>query len=144
MKKYIIILVLLFSIFPFFTYSQCKEFTEADVIPLLGGDYILSGRYNSLRLSEGEEILIFKTLSKGISYRFVVCGAEDLPNNVEFEILDWDDKQIYTNKTDKYAKAWDYASTSSQRIKIIIRIPKDSDTKTTKVGCVALVTGIKN
>jgi len=143
MKKYKIILVILFALSPFFTFAQCKEFTESDAIPLLG-DYVLSGRYNSLKLSEGEEILIFKTLSKGINYRFVIAGASELPKNIEFEVFDWDDKEIYKNKSNSYAKTWDYKSTASQRVKIIIRVGKDTDATTTKNGCVALVTGIKS
>ncbi len=143
MKKNTFILTLLIAILPFFSYSQCKEFTEADIIPMLG-DYILSGRYNSVRLAEGEEILIFKTLSKGMNYRFVVAGDSELAKNVEFEIYDWNDKEIYKNKSNSYSKVWDYKSASSQRVKILIKVPKATDPANAKIGCVALVTGIKS
>jgi len=142
MKKINLFIIGILIIFPYFSFAQCKEFTETEAVPLLD-DYILSGRYSSIKLGEGEQILIFKTLNKGISYRFIVCGADELPDNIEYEILDWDDNQIYDNKTDSYAKVWDYKSASTQRIKIIIKVPDEGGDVSEK-ACVTLVTGIKN
>ena len=58
---------------PSISQAQCKDFSEKEVMPMLG-EYIVSGRYNTLKLREGEEILIFKTLSKGINYRIIKSG----------------------------------------------------------------------
>ena len=73
------------------TQAQCKQFSELEVMPLLG-DYIISGRYNTLKLREGEEILIFKTLSKGIDYRWY-CGHwhtdRVAPDNLRFVFNDF-------------------------------------------------------
>jgi len=142
MKKIKLIVLALIIIFPIISYAQCKEFTESTAIPLLD-DFILSGRYNSLKMGEGEQILIFKTLNKGITYRFIICGETGLPDNIEFEILDWEDNLIYNNKSDSYKKIWDYKSSSTQRIKIVIKVPDEGGDATVK-ACVTLVTGIKN
>lgn len=142
MKKNIIFIALIFLLLPIFSNAQCKEFTEETAIPMLG-DFILSGRYNSIKMAEGEQMLIFKTLNKGITYRFIICGADELPKDIEFEILDWDDEQIYNNRVDDYSKIWDYKSEETQRIKIVIKIPEEGKTEGEK-GCVSLLTGIKN
>ncbi len=123
-------------------HSQCKEFTEQDVMPLLG-DYIISGRYNSIRLFEGEEMLIFKTLSKGINYRFVVKGDKEFPRKVEFEVEDWDGNKMFQNKRQNFAEVWDYTCDKPQRIKIYIKVPSGQNVSDPKRGCVSLLTGIK-
>ena len=78
MKKFALIFALLTltALLPSQGKAQCKEFTENEVLPLLE-DYVISGRYSAVKLYEGEEILIFKTLSKGISYRFIVKGDSE-------------------------------------------------------------------
>lgn len=122
--------------------SQCKEFTENEVMPLLD-DYIISGRYNSVRLFEGEEMLIFKTLSKGIKYRFVVKGDNELPKKIEFGIEDWDGNVLFQNKKQNYSGTWDYTCSKPQRVKIYIKVPPAANAAEPKRGCVTLLTGIK-
>ena len=53
------------------------------------------------------------------------------------------DNQIYDNKNNEYAKTWDYKSSTTQRIKIIIKVP-EAETDSSEKGCVTLVSGIKN
>ena len=142
MKKInILILIISLSILPFFSSAQCREFTEKEAIPLLG-NYILSGRYHSLKLTEGEKILIFKTLNRGIIYRFVIIGEKQLPENIEMKITDWNDKVIYHNANDDYSKIFDYDNKKTQRIKIFIKVPEVNNKP--KRGCVGLVIGIIN
>ena len=142
MKKNIFIIALLFIIVPVISNAQCKDFTKETAMPLLE-DFILSGRYNSIKMAPGEQMLIFKTLNKGITYRFIICGVDELPNNIEFEVLDWDDNILYNNEDDDYSKTWDYKNSKTQRIKIVIKVPDEGDEDAEK-GCVTLLTGIKN
>lgn len=122
--------------------AQCKDFTENEALPLLE-DYILSGRYNSVKLYEGEEILVFKTLSKGITYRFVVKGSSDLPKNIEFEVRNWNGAVIYSNKDNEYNAVWDFNCDKTQRVKVFVKVPSVNNSKEPQRGCVSLVTGIK-
>jgi len=121
--------------------AQCKQFSELEVMPLLG-EYIVSGRYNTLKLREGEEILIFKTLSKGIDYRIIVKCVDSLATNLHFTIKDWEDNTIYDNEESKSYK-WDYKSEKTQRIKINVYVPKTSENPPLKEGCMTVITGIK-
>ena len=79
MKK--ILLILLFAFSNAIIYAQCKEFTNQTVIPKLN-DYLPTGKYHAMTLREGEEILIFKTLNKGIKYRFVVMSDANIPQPI--------------------------------------------------------------
>ena len=145
MKKFALIFALLTlsALLPTQAKAQCKEFTETEVLPLLE-DYVISGRYSAVKLYEGEEILIFKTLSKGISYRFIVKGDNELPQDIEYSIEDWDGEKIYNNKTDDMKSVWDYECDKTQRIKIFVKIPAVSKENTEpKRGCVTILSGIK-
>jgi len=143
MKKYLLLFVfMIFGFLPLTVNAQCKEFTENEALPLLG-DFILSGRYNAVKLYEGEEILVFKTLSKGITYRFIVKGSSDLPKNIEFEVRDWNGNPIFLNKDKNYTSVWDYNCDKTQRIKVFVKVPVVSKSKEPQSGCITLVTGIK-
>lgn len=141
MKK--IILTLTIAIFVFsYGYSQCREFTHSEVVPKLE-DFLLTGNYHSMKLREGEEILIFKTINRGLSYRFVVMSEEQIPQP-HFMITDWENNIIYDNSKDNNSNVFDYKAVSTQRIKIIIKVPKSSSTSNNKEGCVGLVMGVKS
>jgi len=138
--KIIAAILICLASFPSESMAQCKQFSEIEVMPLLG-EYIVSGRYNTLKLREGEEILIFKTLSKGIDYRIIVKCVDSLANNLHFTIKDWEDNTIYDNQTKGYK--WDYKSDKTQRIKINVFVPKTSEKQPLKEGCLTVITGIK-
>ncbi|MBQ4405573.1 MAG: hypothetical protein II852_01045 [Bacteroidales bacterium] len=125
---------------PSISQAQCKDFSEKEVMPMLG-EYIVSGRYNTLKLREGEEILIFKTLSKGINYRIIVKCVDSLATNLHFTITDWEDNTIYDNGSQGFV--WDYKSEKTQRIKINVFVPKTSEQPPLKEGCMTVITGIK-
>ncbi len=141
MRKKLTALILLFTIISAtYIWGQCRQFTEEKVVPEVG-DYILTGRYQSFKLSAGDQILIFKTLNRNIKYKFIVQGDEQLPPQVHFVIKDWNDKIIFDNSKDNYSHVFEYLSDKPQRIKIYISVPKISDDAAT--GCVALVIGMK-
>ena len=139
-QKIITAIILCLMALPSESQAQCKEFSEKEVMPLLG-EYIVSGRYNTLKLREGEEILIFKTLSKGIDYRIIVKCVDSLATNLHFTITDWEDNTIYDNQSQGYK--WDYKSEKTQRIKINVSVPKTSENPPLKEGCMTVITGIK-
>ena len=135
-------LVILLTASPADTQAQCKQFSENEVMPLLG-EYIISGRYNTLKLREGEEILIFKTLSKGIDYRIIVKCVDSLATSLHYTIVDWEDNILYDNAEHNNSYKWDFKSEKTQRIKINVTVPKSSEQPPLKEGCVTVITGIK-
>lgn len=140
MKK----IILIFTISILFitaSFAQCREFTNNEVVPKLG-DFLLTGKYHSMKLAEGEEILIFKTINRGLTYRFVVMSENSIPQP-HFMIIDWDNNVLYDNETDNNSNIHDLICDKTQRIKIIIKIPRSSSAPTINEGCVGLVMGIK-
>ena len=139
MKKYIISFLFIFLITNV-SYSQCRDFTYNEVVPKLD-DFLLTGKYHSMELNEGEEVLIFKTVNRGLTYRFVVMSESNIPQP-NFIISDWNNKVIFDNIKNNNSIMFDYKSLTTQRIKIIIKVPKSNSS--TKMGCVGLVIGVKN
>ncbi len=144
MKKIKILLLTIFLTTSFlWADAQCRQFTQNEVVPMLD-DFILSGRYNSLKMYEGEELLIYKTLTKDITYRFIVKSQADLPNNISMKITTWNDDEIYNNQNDEYNAVFDYENKKTQRVKIFIIVPEAKAEAKEKSGCVGLVIGLKN
>lgn len=140
MKK-IILLFFAIIISTTVTLSQCRNFTVEKIIPNLD-DFLLTGKYHSMMLGEGEEILIFKTINKSLTYRIVVMGDQNIPQP-NFALIDWDNKLIFDNKDNNNTTTFDYKCNKTQRIKIIIKVPKTTDMTKMGEGCVGLVIGIK-
>ncbi len=143
--KHLFLLIIVFAAFSVNSFSQCSDFARREGIALLDtAKYLQSGNFNAEKLSEGEEIQIFKSLTKGMSYRFVICGSSDLPQNIEFEITDFKGKKIlFSNKENNYVKVWDFTPEKSQRVLVSIRVPVVKKSEKPQTGCVAVVTGFK-
>ncbi len=142
MKKKL--LILLFFSFIFASgFAQCRDFTTKKVVPELK-DFLLTGKYHSLKLAEGDEILILKTLNKGLIYRFVVMGEPNI-SKPQFILLDWNNKVIFDNQNKNYVDYFDYKCKQTERVKIVIKVPESTDKKhINQEGCVSLVMGIKS
>ncbi len=140
MKHKILIIITILVVITSYIWGQCRQFTEKEVIPKIG-DYLLTGRYHSFVMSEGDQILIFKTLSRNIKYKFIVEKEPSLPVNVHFVVKDWQGHVIYDNGKNNFSDSWEYLSKKPQRIKIYISIPKVNTDPTN--GCVSLVIGMK-
>ncbi len=139
MKK--IIFTLVFSLFVFsYGYSQCKEFVMNEVFNELD-DFLLTGKYHSMELSEGEEVLIFKTVNQGLQYRFIIKGDNNI-SQPNFLIVNNENNVVFNNYSKDGGCMFDFKPNETQKIKIIIKIPKSSKTSTN--GCVGLVIGVKN
>ncbi len=139
LKFYISFLLLVFM-FKAPAYSQCRDFTEQKLIPQLG-DFLLNGRYHSFLLQEGDEIMILKSLSTGIKYKFVFGIADQLPQNTIIVIKDWQNHIIFDNRLKKFSKVFIIQPQKAMRIKIYIKVPQINDPP--KKGCVGLVIGMK-
>lgn len=150
MKQLRITIIAIFAILAFWQSpckAQCKEFNDNIAMPLLydkenDEQYMLSGRYNTMQLSEGDDMLVFKSLSKGIKYRFIVLGDESLPKNINLVIESWDGDVIYDNKDHNYETIWNFENKKAQRVKIYINIPKTETGAGSGCGCLSFITGL--
>ncbi len=138
--KYTLLIILFSLFFNVPANSQCRNFTEQQLIPQLG-DFLLNGRYHSFLLQEGDEIMILKSLSTGIKYKFVFGVAQELPQNIIIVIKDWQNHIIFDNRIKRFSKTFVIQPQKAMRIKIYIKIPQINDPP--KKGCVGLVIGMK-
>ena len=138
--RYYILLLFISFMFKAPAFSQCRDFTEQKLIPQLG-DFLLNGRYHSFLLQEGDEIMILKSLSTGIEYKFVFGVADQLPQNTIIVIKDWQNHIIFDNRVKNFSKVFVIQPQKAMRIKIYIKVPQINDPP--KKGCVGLVIGMK-
>ncbi len=127
--------------------AQCNEFTENEVLPLLndGNDnFIISGKYNSVKLNEGDDMLIFRSLPKGITYRFIAKADNSMPKDVFFVVESWQGDTIFDSSKNGFPPYFDYENRkNNQRVKIYVKVPITGN-KPSANGCVTVVTGIKS
>lgn len=147
MNKQLIATSVMLGIFLLFSskgQAQCREFAkDVGLKQLDTALYIHDGRFNAIKLREGDEIELFKTISAGINYRVVVCGSDEL-TYVPFEVLDFDRNVLYTNADNDYKQTWDFPAESSQRLIIAIKLPPAKDASSDpKSGCVSILFGLK-
>jgi len=141
MKKVTLLIIVIATIFliPYNGNAQCKNFAKklvsVDLIP-----YVHDGIYNATELQEGETAELFKTFYSGQDYRLIISGDGGLV--VGFEVLDTDRNVLFSNKTNKYAKSWDFKLESSQQLIIALQVQTtDEITKDFQKGCVAVLVG---
>lgn len=122
--------------------AQCKSFAKKDCLPELGS-FTHDGNYHAAILVEGEEAELYKTFYSDMEYRLAVCGPDNLPP-VEFKVLDSNKNVLYSNKSDDYAKTWDFKLQSSQQLKLVVKVTTFNQAgETPASGCVAIMFGFK-
>ncbi|MCF8225570.1 MAG: hypothetical protein K9J30_06800 [Bacteroidales bacterium] len=123
--------------------AQCKQFAKK-VCKVGLKPYQHDGNYHAALLIEGEEAELYKTFYSNTDYRIGVCGAGNL-NDVEFRIMDNNNKVLYNNKYENYEWKWDFKLESSQQLKIVVKVPSpENNMEEPKEGCVAIMFGFKD
>ena len=123
--------------------AQCRSFVKSVCLPQLT-PFIHDGNYQAVKMCEGEDAEIYKTIFAGQKYRLLVCVDNILPN-VEFIVTDIYQTILFDNRKNGNVVFWDFESEASQQIKITISIPKskkkESDDQKTVFGCVGVLFG---
>jgi hypothetical protein len=124
--------------------AQCKGFARKSCVSQLS-PYLHDGSFDAAMLTEGEEADIYKTFYAGQQYRIVVCNSDNLPP-VEFWVIDSNRQILFYNKEHGMCRNWDFVPESSKQVKILIKVPANSNKKSDdeiKNGCVAILVGLK-
>lgn len=121
--------------------AQCLDFVKTAGFQILNTDtHVPEGRFDSMILSEGDNLTVYKSFFRGKTYRIVVLGEENLPP-LKFKVKTMSGDVIYENYNDG-SKYWDYTSDRNQNLVISIEIPYKTGSQP-KSGCVAVVLGYK-
>lgn len=140
---HLFIVITLFVAFPLASKAQCKGFAKKICKMELQQDYTHDGNYHAAILTEGEEAELYKTFYSDQEYRIAICGSDNL-QAIEFSILDANKNVLYTNKDSDYSSLWDFKLESSQQLKIVVKVPVNSDTSAEpQQGCVSIMFGFK-
>lgn len=127
---------------PVLLHAQCKGFAK-NICKVELEPYIHDGNYHAAILTVGEEAELYKTFYSDTEYRIAICGSDALPN-IEFRIIDSERNVIYTNRSNNYARIWDFKLESSQQLKLAIKVPADEGAAGEPAsGCVAIMFGFK-
>ncbi|MFC2090281.1 hypothetical protein ACFLT1_05850 [Bacteroidota bacterium] len=141
-----ILLLSLFAILassPAIVNAQCKQFAKKTCKVGLK-PFQHDGNYHAALLIQGEEAELYKTFYSDTEYRIGVCGAGDL-SDIEFKIIDINNKELYSNKQNDFDWKWDFKLESSQQLKIVVKVPYPAgQVEEPKEGCVAIMFGFKD
>ncbi|HOK50771.1 MAG: hypothetical protein WHT29_04470 [Bacteroidales bacterium] len=143
MKKiFSIVLLFIVTLGAFDASAQCKGFAKKICKAALD-PYIHDGNFHAAVLTEGEEAELYKTFYSDTEYRIAVCGSEQLPK-IEFKVVDANNNVLYSNKEHNYATTWDFRLSSSQQLKIVIKVlTSTTNVENVQSGCVAIMFGFK-
>lgn len=142
MKNLSFILFFLAFAIPVSSFAQCKGFTKKKCAPLLE-DYIPAENYNSLQMFDGEAAELFLVFVENHDYRIAICSHPIL-GDVNFVIETEEGTKIYSNKDDGGSNIFDFSTTSTKKLHIIISVPpSESSTGMVQPGCVSIMVGNK-
>ena len=140
---FLLSLVAILASFPDTMQAQCKQFAKKTCKVGLR-PYQHDGNYHAALLIQGEEAELYKTFYSDTDYRIGVCGAGNL-NNIEFKIIDSNNKELYNNKYNDFDWKWDFRLESSQQLKIVVKVPvPEGQVEEPEEGCVAIMFGFKD
>jgi len=68
--------------------------------------------------------------------------AESTLNDVTFEVVDFKENNVLFSSQKSKSMIWDFNSDVSQRLVIVVHVPKDQNPETLR-GCIAIMFGVK-
>jgi len=144
LQKYIAILIIVLS-FGYNSLAQdasCKGFAKSGLAVLDTSVFVHDGRYNTVRLSEGDKIDIYKPFYKGRKYKIVAMAEAELPG-LNITIKDVKRQELYKSDETLGTQEWEYVPTRTENLIISVEIPKitTEDGEKLKRACVAIIIG---
>ncbi len=144
LKQYLLLTVILFS--ASFGFSQddnsCKGFAKSGLVVLDTLTYVHDGHYNTLKLTEGDKIDIYKPFYKGRKYKIVAMSAKALPG-LTISIKNVRRQELYKSDAMEYTQMWEYIPEKTENLIISVEIPvkTNEDVEKLKRDCVAILIG---
>ena len=141
MKKSFILLIALLAL-PAISKAQCKGFAKKKCLPQLE-NFTPAENYNSLQMVEGEEAEINLVFVENNDYRIVVC-THPILGEVNFTIETETGQVVYNSADHEGGNVFDFSTTSTEKLKVLIRIPEpEGTTGMFHSGCVTVMIGHK-
>lgn len=122
--------------------SGCRDFTQIDVELLNKKDYIPDGRFNSVKLTFGDKIQVYKPFYKGKKYLIIVSCDETI-DGVSIELTDMTRKMIYKSDSATTMHIVEFVPDKNQNLIINVSVDKKDNQSTSIKACVSVVVGFK-
>jgi hypothetical protein len=144
MKIVIVIFMVFTSVFALNAQenASCRDFTQDGVTILTDNDFLPDGRFNSVKLSQGDKIEIYKPFYSGRDYLLVITAAENLPG-ITVEIKDISRKVIFQSDESNSLQEFNYTPERNQNLIISVKVTTSEELEETEIGCVAVVVGFQ-
>ena len=137
-----IVLVFFFSLNIHRIDAQCLDFVKTDGFQKLNTDlYVPEGRFDALKLSEGDNLKVYKSFFRGRTYKVIVTAERNIPV-INFQVKTMQGDLIFDNSQSNNISSWEYTSDRNQNLMITVELPPDSDSQI-ETGCVAVILGYK-
>ncbi len=142
----IISLSLFFNIFfGFYSLAQenvsCRDFTQTAIDIINNNDYIPDGRFNTVKLTQGDKIQVYKPFYKGKKYMIIVA-CEDTLGGVSVQITDMTRKIFYKSDKPLTLHKIEFTPEKNQNLIISVDVGKKEGEPAVR-ACVAVVVGFK-
>ncbi len=144
MKKFITFLILL--TFAFIINAQenasCRDFTQKSVDILTENDFLPDGRFNSIKLNQGDRIEVYKPFYRGKNYFLVISSDENLPGII-VEVTDVTRSIILESDEPSTLHEFEFSPDKNQNLIISVEVIESDDFDAKIQGCVSIVVGYK-
>jgi hypothetical protein len=125
-----------------FAQAQCRSFAKNKCVPELA-PYKFNETFNAAQLAPGEEAEVNLTFFSGQEYRVMVC-AHPILGEVNWKLVDANNKMVFESLADKPRKHFDLKATSTTQMKVVVWVPPlKAKSDMVHVGCVAIMLGFK-
>jgi hypothetical protein len=121
--------------------ASCKNFAKTGFEILDTAVFTHDGRYNALKLSEGDKIDVYKPFYKGRTYKIVVLSEENMPE-LTFKVINIQRQTLFESDNLENAQFWEYTPDKNENLIITVEIPGAEGDKI-ESGCVAVIVGYK-
>ena len=139
--------LLFFTISLFFTLnslaqsiSSCKDFAKKGIIEFDTSNYVHDGRYNALKVGEGEKFDVYKPFYRGRKYKIIVIAEENLPG-VNLKIDNIRRQELYKSEDKANKQIWIYEPLRNENLIISIEVEANESEVSKNRGCVAVLVG---
>lgn len=120
----------------------CRDFSQIDVEILNKNDYIPDGRFNSVKLTYGDKIQVYKPFYKGKKYMIIV-SCDDMIDGISIELTDMTRKMIYKSDSAVCKHKVEFVPDKNQNLIINVSVDKNNNQTSTIKACVSVVVGFK-
>ena len=141
-KKILFLSSLLFlSIYSYSQYDyDCNSFAKTGLEVLNSEEFIHDGHFNSMKLNEGNQMIIIKPFYKGRKYQIVAISKENLPG-INFVLQQNSSNIYYKTKTTNNKQIYTFLPKKSENLTIILNVAIGDAPNPYNSGCVTILVG---